>query len=118
MHDRGRDVARQGRSDRSLARRKPCHRRLQDRRAPSPKAVHEGFAMQLGLLGLIAEHGGIEGVIGNPAGFEYWSLAKHRGTLGYVSRPTEGRNGIEPAEFTTVAARNFIAAATKWLTGN
>ena len=26
--------------------------------------------------------------------------------------------GIEPAEFTTIAARNFIAAADKWLTGD
>ncbi|MGE5721662.1 MAG: PD-(D/E)XK nuclease family protein, partial [Sphingomonadales bacterium] len=87
-------------------------------RAPSPKAVHEGFAMQLGLLGLIAERGGFEGISGTPRSFEYWSMAKNRGTLGYVARPTEGRNGIDPAEFTTIAAQNFIAAAGKWLTGD
>jgi ATP-dependent helicase/nuclease subunit B len=84
---------------------------------PGPKAVAEGYSMQLGLLGLIAERGGFEGVEGVPAGFEYWSLAKKAGKLGYVASPVGGRNGLDPAEFTTVAARNFIGAAEKWLTG-
>ncbi|MDB5697911.1 MAG: addB, partial [Alphaproteobacteria bacterium] len=87
-------------------------------RAPSGKAVHDGYAMQLGLLGLIAEHGGFDGVEGPPAAFEYWSLAKDKGKLGYVASPTGGRSGIDPGEFTTLAARNFIAAARLWLTGD
>jgi ATP-dependent helicase/nuclease subunit B len=85
---------------------------------PGPKAVAEGYSMQLGLLGLIAERGGFKDVEGLPACFEYWSLAKKAGKLGYVARPVGGRNGIDPAEFTTLAARNFIAAAEKWLTGD
>jgi ATP-dependent helicase/nuclease subunit B len=84
---------------------------------PGPKAVAEGYSMQLGLLGLIAERGGFEDVEGIPACFEYWSLAKKNGKLGYVSSPIGGKNGIGAAEFTTMAARNFIAAARKWLTG-
>lgn len=84
---------------------------------PSGKAVAEGYSMQLGLLGLIAENGGLEDIEGIPAAFEYWSLAKDRNRLGYVSSPVGGRNGIDPADFTTIAARNFIAAAEKWLTG-
>lgn len=85
---------------------------------PGPKAVAEGFSMQLGLLGLIAEHGGFEGIDGVPACFEYWSLARKAGRLGFVASPVAGRHGIDPAEFTTIAARNFLAAAAKWLIGD
>jgi ATP-dependent helicase/nuclease subunit B len=84
---------------------------------PRPKAVAEGYSMQLGLLGLIAERGGFRGVDGVPAAFEYWSLAKRGGKLGFTASPVGGRNGIEAGEFTTMAARNFIAAADHWLTG-
>jgi ATP-dependent helicase/nuclease subunit B len=86
---------------------------------PSAKAVAEGYSMQLGLLGLIAERGGFDGIEGIPACFEYWSLARDRtGKLGYVASPVGGRSGIDPAEFTAVAARNFLAAAARWLTGD
>lgn len=87
-------------------------------RAPSGRAVHDGYAMQLGLLGVIAERGGFAEVEGVPSTFEYWSMAKDRGKLGYVASPTAGRNGIDPTEFTTLAVRNFVEAAEKWLTGN
>jgi ATP-dependent helicase/nuclease subunit B len=85
---------------------------------PGPKAVAEGYSMQLGLLGLIAERGGFAGVAGVPACFEYWSLAKKAGKLGFVASPVGGRTGFDPAAFTTLAARNFIAAAERWLTGS
>ncbi|HEY0414491.1 MAG TPA: double-strand break repair protein AddB [Allosphingosinicella sp.] len=85
---------------------------------PGPKAVAEGYSMQLGLLGLIAERGGFDGIEGVPACFEYWSLARKAGKLGYVASPAAGRGGIDPADFTTLAARNFIAAAEAWLTGS
>jgi ATP-dependent helicase/nuclease subunit B len=85
---------------------------------PGPKAVAEGYSMQLGLLGLIAERGGFEEIEGAAACFEYWSLAKKGGKLGHVSSPVGGRTGFDPGDFTTVAARNFIAAAEAWLTGN
>jgi ATP-dependent helicase/nuclease subunit B len=85
---------------------------------PGPKAVGEGYSMQLGLLGLIAERGGIRDVEGEPACFEYWSLAKKAGKIGFVTSPVGGRTGFDPAEFTTLAARNFIAAAEKWLIGS
>jgi ATP-dependent helicase/nuclease subunit B len=85
---------------------------------PGPKAVAEGFSMQLGLLGLIAERGGIDGVEGTPAAYEYWSLAKKNGKIGFVASPVGGRTGFEPADFTTRAAANFIAAAEEWLIGS
>ena len=51
-------------------------------KAPSPKAVEGGFALQLGLLGLIAAAGGFEGISGDPRAHEYWSLAKVRDSFG------------------------------------
>jgi ATP-dependent helicase/nuclease subunit B len=84
---------------------------------PGPRAVAEGYSMQLGLLGLIAERGGFDGIEGVPSCFEYWSLARKAGRLGYVASPVAGRHGIDPAEFTALAARNFLGAAAKWLTG-
>jgi ATP-dependent helicase/nuclease subunit B len=86
-------------------------------KAPSGKAVREGYSMQLGLLGLIAEEGGFPDVQGTPGCFEYWSLAKNRGRLGHLSSPVGGRTGLDPADFTALAARQFIAAAAHWLTG-
>jgi ATP-dependent helicase/nuclease subunit B len=87
---------------------------------PSAKAVAEGYSLQLGLLGLIAEHGGFAGVEGAAACFEYWSLARDQrtGRLGYVKSPVGGRSGVDAADFTALAARNFTAAAAKWLTGS
>ncbi|HYD38181.1 MAG TPA: PD-(D/E)XK nuclease family protein, partial [Allosphingosinicella sp.] len=86
---------------------------------PTAKAVAEGYSMQLGLLGLIAARGGFDGIEGVPACFEYWSLARDRsGGLGYVASPVGGRGGIDPADFTVLATRNFLAAAALWLTGD
>jgi ATP-dependent helicase/nuclease subunit B len=86
---------------------------------PSARAVRDGFSLQLGLLGLIADRGGFEGLDGAAACFEYWSLARDRsGALGYVKSPVGGRSGIDAAEFTEMAERNFAAAAARWLTGD
>ncbi len=86
---------------------------------PSPKAVAEGYAMQLGLLGLIAERGAFDGVDGVPIDFEYWSLSSKGGKLGHVASPVQGRAAlIAPEDFTTRAAASFVDAAAKWLTGD
>jgi ATP-dependent helicase/nuclease subunit B len=86
---------------------------------PSGKAVAQGYSLQLGLLGLIAEQGGFEGVEGAAACFEYWSLAREprSGRLGYVKSPVGGRSGLDAKDFTALAERNFTAAAERWLTG-
>jgi ATP-dependent helicase/nuclease subunit B len=81
---------------------------------PTQKAVTEGFALQLGLLGLIGRAGGFEGVSGDPETFEYWSLARYRGQFGRLMRPDKD---MEPGEFLEHAGRNFADAAQKWLTG-
>jgi ATP-dependent helicase/nuclease subunit B len=88
---------------------------------PSDGAVAGGFAMQLGLLGLIAEHGGFEDVSGRAGAFEYWSLAKDRGNFGSRRSPVDpaGKGGkVQTDEFTTLAAHNFAEATARWLTGD
>jgi ATP-dependent helicase/nuclease subunit B len=82
---------------------------------PSQKAVNEGFALQLGLLGLIGRAGGFENVSGDPTAFEYWSLARHRGQFGRLMCPDKD---MAPGEFLDHAYRNFAEAMQKWLTGN
>ncbi|OYY90264.1 MAG: double-strand break repair protein AddB [Sphingomonas sp. 28-66-16] len=90
-------------------------------KAPSTRAVAAGFSLQLGLLGLIAEGAGFEGIRGTATGFEYWSLARSGDGFGKISTPVDvaGRgNGIAPEDFTGVAARHFSDAAALWLTGD
>jgi ATP-dependent helicase/nuclease subunit B len=82
---------------------------------PSQKAVNEGFALQLGLLGLIGRAGGFDGISGDPTAFEYWSLARHRGQFGRLMCPDKD---MQPGEFLDHAYRNFADAVQKWLTGN
>ena len=81
---------------------------------PSQKAVSEGFALQLGLLGLIGRAGGFEGISGDPEAFEYWSLARYRGKFGRLMCPDKE---MQPGEFLDHAYRNFKEAAESWLTG-
>jgi ATP-dependent helicase/nuclease subunit B len=81
---------------------------------PSYKAVNEGFALQLGLLALIGRAGGFEGVSGDPEAFEYWSLARYRGTFGRLMCPDKD---MQPGEFLTHANAYFGEAARRWLTG-
>jgi ATP-dependent helicase/nuclease subunit B len=89
---------------------------------PSKRAVAEGYSMQLGLLGLIAEQGGFgDELTGRPTEFEYWSLAAKDGALGYVTSPvglTKTGEGIDPADFTARAARVLAAAVARYLTGD
>jgi ATP-dependent helicase/nuclease subunit B len=87
---------------------------------PSTAAVREGFSLQLGLLGLIAERGGFEHVSGTAGEFEYWSLGKKGGQIGYRESPAdpEGkRDKIVTSEFVARAAENFTDVADCWLTG-
>ncbi len=82
---------------------------------PTQRAVAEGFALQLGLLGLIGSAGGFEDIDGDPEAFEYWSLQRYRGSFGRLMRPDKD---MEPGEFLDHAYRNFSKAAADWLTGS
>ena len=81
---------------------------------PKQKAVDAGFALQLGLLGLIARAGGFDGVRGEPAAFEYWSLTRVNGRFGKLMCPDDN---IGPDAFVEHSYAAFAAAAQKWLTG-
>ena len=81
---------------------------------PTQKAVNAGFALQLGLLGLIGRAGGFEGVSGDPVAFEYWSLTRHKGKFGKLMCPDKD---MQPGEFLDHAYAHFKDAAGKWLTG-
>ncbi|WP_420807519.1 PD-(D/E)XK nuclease family protein [Aurantiacibacter odishensis] len=93
---------------------------------PTGAQVEEGFALQLGTIGLIAQAGGFESISGDPVKFEYWSLGKakakdHPTGFGYVSTPLlEGkkRTGIPPAEFLPKAREFLDDALDRWLLGD
>jgi ATP-dependent helicase/nuclease subunit B len=88
---------------------------------PSPSMVEAGFALQLGLIGMIAERGGFDGVAGVPERFEYWSLAKGKAGFGYVEEPIlEGRrkSGIPRSEFLPTTAAYLEDAIDRWILGS
>lgn len=90
---------------------------------PSASQVKHGFALQLGLLGVIAEKGGFADMPDAVAvkGFEYWSTGKGKGgAFGYRFSPVKpgGNAKIIATEHMTVhAEEKFLQAAGKWLTG-
>jgi ATP-dependent helicase/nuclease subunit B len=81
---------------------------------PAKKAIDAGFALQLGLLGLIGRAGGFEGVSGEPELFEYWSLVRDREKFGKCMRADKD---MDEGEFLDRAYRSFADAAEKWLMG-
>jgi len=83
-------------------------------KAPAKKAIDAGFALQLGLLGLIGRAGGFEGAQGEPEVFEYWSLVKDRDKFGKCVRADKDMEG---AEFLAHAYSHFTNAVERWLTG-
>lgn len=89
---------------------------------PSGKMVASGFALQLGLIGMIAADGGFEGVAGEPSHFEYWSLAKAKnGNFGWRDEPIlEGRkkSGIPREDFLPETDRYLREAIARWLNGD
>ncbi|MFM6831512.1 MAG: PD-(D/E)XK nuclease family protein, partial [Novosphingobium sp.] len=89
---------------------------------PSAKMVEQGFSLQLGLIGLIARDGGMEGVAGEPARFEYWSLGrnKERG-FGYMKSPVKdagNRSALQPEDFVPETEGFLREAIARWLLGN
>ncbi|GAA4009615.1 double-strand break repair protein AddB [Sphingomonas humi] len=83
---------------------------------PSRKQVDAGFALQLGLLGLIAEKGGFQGISARSGAHEYWSLARKQGAdrFGFVNAMDEGDGDA----FREHARAVFADAVERWLTGS
>ena len=91
---------------------------------PGKSQVRAGYALQLGLTGLIVERGGVEDMSGTAGGFEYWSLGKapsgaRKGELGYIDTPIGGRgdDAIAADDFVAHAAHHVREAIETWLTG-
>ena len=88
---------------------------------PGWRMVEQGFALQLGLIGMMARAGGIERVSGEPTAFEYWSLAKSReGEFGYVDTPLKvgsKRAGIEPERFLPLTEAKLREAIADYIKG-
>lgn len=89
---------------------------------PSAKMVEQGFALQLGLIGLLAKRGGIDGVAGEPARFEYWSLGRNKDRgFGFVKSPVKdksNRSALLPEEFLPATEQFLREAIAQWLLGN
>lgn len=88
---------------------------------PSPRMVEDGFALQLGLIGLMAQNGAFAGVSGLPTHFEYWSLAKGKSGFGYRSEPVkEGKktSGLLRDEFLERTRDYLLDAIEKWIKGD
>ncbi|MFM5908620.1 MAG: PD-(D/E)XK nuclease family protein, partial [Novosphingobium sp.] len=91
--------------------------------APSARRVENGFALQLGLIGLMARDGAFEGVAGEPSHFEYWSLKKNSKSdtgFGEVSEPIPGgqrKSGIPREEFLDRTEEFLTNAIDRWIKG-
>jgi len=93
---------------------------------PSKPQVIAGFALQLGILGLIAQHGRFERggtvVTGTPTRFEYWSLGRDKdtGEFGYWQTPMkEGRatTGLQPDDYLPHHAEKLAFAIREYIKG-
>jgi len=88
---------------------------------PSTKQINAGFALQLGLIGYMAEALAIKGVSGTASHFEYWSLAKKKDIFGHIVEPTSTRAADDKpdrADFVAFAVAQAEAAISKWILGN
>ncbi|WP_336976953.1 double-strand break repair protein AddB [Altererythrobacter fulvus] len=96
---------------------------------PSGKMVEEGFALQLGTLGLMAAAGCIRNkdgavIAGEPTHFEYWSFGKSDKSetgFGYRQEPIkEGRRttGLLREEFLEKTEEYLHDALSRWILGD
>lgn len=91
---------------------------------PSPVQVEQGFAMQLGTLGIMLRAGAFEDVRGVPTVFEYWSLGKSSESdtgFGYIKTPVKTgrmRSGIAPEDFLPRAEAYLVEALDRWILGD
>ncbi len=87
---------------------------------PSAAQAEAGFALQLGLLGLIAREGDFDGLSGEATTFEYWSLAKKDDAFGYRDEPMKiGRktSGLPPEDFLPAHEAFLSRAITGYIKG-
>ena len=93
---------------------------------PSNRMVQEGFALQLGLVGLIAKLGGFTGIAGEPRNFEYWSLGRDKSRkdeigFGFVTEPIlekKRKIGLLRDEFLEKTHEYLDDALDRWILGS
>jgi len=91
---------------------------------PTGAQVENGYALQLGTIGLILRDGTFDGLSGDAMRFEYWSLGRDKKSetgFGYVTTPLlEGRkrSGIAPEEFLPQTEAFLHEALGKWILGD
>lgn len=90
---------------------------------PSSRRVEEGFALQLGVLGLIAAGGGFAPLEGEPRAFEYWAFGRKQGqeSFGFVQTPVltgNKRTGIPLDDFLPETERYLVEAISRWILGS
>jgi len=91
---------------------------------PSAQQVIDGFALQLGTIGLMAERGAFEGLRGEAELFEYWSLGKSSKSetgFGYVKTPVliaGNKKGVPLEKFLAEALRFLDDALDRWILGD
>lgn len=96
---------------------------------PTAKRVEQGFALQLGLIGLMAREGAFKDaagqvVSGEPTRFEYWSLRKASSSetgFGDCTEPVlEGRrrSGLPRDEFLSTTEYFLTDAIERWISGD
>lgn len=91
-------------------------------RFASPAQVESGFALQLGLTGLIARAGGFGDASGEPCAFEYWALKKRPGGkgFGFIDKPLKvdgRRSGLSPEDFLPRHEAFLDAAIARFIKG-
>jgi ATP-dependent helicase/nuclease subunit B len=88
---------------------------------PNSKQLEAGFALQLGLLGYLAEKGKFDGVFGEAVKFEYWSTGKQSkgNEFGYVKSPfaKRGQASVDAENLVDFAASRASDAISKWIVG-
>jgi len=87
------------------------------------KQVENGFALQMGLLGLIARDGGFKDGVPDEGAtvFEYWSLARKDGEFGFKDYPMKvggKRTGLEPDDFLPAHEKFLRRAIDTYLLGD
>lgn len=92
---------------------------------PKTAQVEKGFALQMGLLGLIARDGSFDAdrmITGDAYQFEYWSLArsKNDGEFGWIDIPMKvggKRSGLAPERFLPAHEEFLSKAISRFILG-
>ena len=94
---------------------------------PSASQVENGFALQLGVLGLIARDGAFEQdqtrISGEVGAYEYWSLSRRadKTCFGFAEVPMKvdgKRTGLSPDAFLPEHERYLHEAIARYINGN